>query len=50
MKIKQSKAHNEAYQILLEGVQKDIDKLCQQSQDELSQAMKTMKEVKERIG
>lgn len=47
--IKQSKEYNEAYQVLLEGVQKDIDKLRQQSENELNQAMNIMKEVKERI-
>lgn len=49
-KMERSKAHNESYQILLEGVQKDIDKLCKQSEDELNQVIKTMKEVKERVG
>lgn len=48
-KMEWSKAHNESYRILLEGVQKDIDKLRKQSEDELNQATKTMKEVKERL-
>ncbi len=49
-KMERSKAHKESYRILLEGVQKDIYKLRKQSEDELNQAMSTMKEVKERIG
>lgn len=44
------KTDKEAYQVLLEGVQKDIDKLRQQSENELNQAMNILKEVKERIG
>lgn len=45
-KLKTNKA---TYQILLKGVQEDIDKLRKQSEDELNQAINTMKEVKERI-
>lgn len=45
-----NKQHNKDIIMLLKGVQRDIDKLRQQSENELNQAMETMKEVKERVG
>ena len=48
--IRINEQHKEDIISLLEGVQRDINKLCQQSENELNQAMNTMKEVKERIG
>lgn len=47
--LKQHKANIETMEMILEQAQKDIDNLRKQSENEIKQAISTMKEVNERL-